>query len=238
MVRVQKIGSIALFAVIIAIALVTVGVMANPIPTPLITVESPKNNIVYSSNNVSLIFSHVPAPDHNFTSFSYSLDDQAEQNTDGNTVLTNLTPGSHVLEVYGDIAWYSWPNWTVDHHNENYLLTIVYFSVSYSTAWANFAIVSTAIIGLFSLALFINRRQLIVRLKGEKTGIFWIGLTFAIISSFILIPSLWWHLNRYLFPSYPPRLAISLFPFLIFSLIFMGISVTLMVAGSRSSRNR
>jgi hypothetical protein len=200
---------------------------ANPLPSPMLKVDSPQDNQIYS-NSIWLSFSPYPAAGINFTSFSYRVDGQEARPTDGQTLLTDLAWGSHTIEIYG--------NGTTIWGNEprvNVLLDIVYFGVGYSTQWLLFLLVLTATLVPLLLGCFINRRQLATRLHGKKTAAFWVGTAFLIFSTVIFIPSAWQLASNYLFPYYPHGLQISAVPGFLFGLTLIVAGLVLVAVGTR-----
>jgi hypothetical protein len=219
-------ASLALGAQSIGLAL------ANPLPPPLIKLNSPQNNKIYSSNDIQLNFTVLPNTGIDFKEFSYSLDGQINQTTNENTILTDLSAGTHTLKMYGK-GTYPIGNSIQEH---NFLLTIVYFSVSYSTAWVIFALVVAVVFSMILLMLVLKRRQLVRALKGRKTASFWIGLVcFWFFAILVFIPNLWWMAGDYLFPHYPNSSFFIFFPYssLILGLVFMLIGLCLMKFGTK-----
>ena len=194
---------------------------------PMINVHSPQNNFVYPSNTVALNFSAMPHSAYNFTSYSYSLDEQPPKSTDGYTLLTGLSPGSHVLEIRGNGSWAGMSE------KENMLLARIYFSNAYSNAWVTFTAVSCVLVALVSFAVFMNRKNIATRLRSEKTGSFWLGTVCFAASIVALVPSAWWYLDFYLFPHYPRGVSIPPFPFLVLSFIGLAAAFALMAYGTR-----
>ena len=204
-------------------------VSANPISLPPINVNSPENNKIYSSNQVTLNFTVIGY--RNYTSFSYSLDGQEPIDTNKSGVLTNLPPGSHTLIIYG--------NATDDTYwNGHELLNIVYFSTIYSTAWLTFTLILTVSLATLSLLIFFRRKQIATRLKQEKKFSFWLGLPcFLFFTCLVFIPSFWHWANDYLFPRFPVEIESSPIFGIIISIPFMVIGLLLMYFGTRKNKS-
>jgi hypothetical protein len=237
----NKVLALAATIILALLLSLVVGVMvvkvafANPIESPLIQVNSPQNNKIYSSNDIQLDFTALPNTGYNFTSFAYSLDGQAAKATNGSTILTNLSYGSHTLIIYGT-GTYKIGNNTFEHNDT--VVAMVYFDALFSTSWVVFTIILIAVIAIGLLIFFNKRRQLITRLKGKKTVSFWFGLLcFLFSATLFFVPSVWQMADDYLFPHYPQ--GISVFPGygIIFGLVFMGIGFYMMMLGTQESRN-
>jgi hypothetical protein len=213
---------------VILLAAASLGVVAaNPISLPMVKVVSPQNNCVYTTNAVGLNFSAWQYSAYNFSSYSYSLDGQPAKATDGYTLLTDLSPGSHVVEIYGNGSWAG------TSEKQNMFLARVYFSNVYSTAWVTFTAVSTVFAALVSFAVFMNRKNISARLRSEKTGNFWLGIVCFAASIVALVPSAWWYIDLYLFPRYPRGFSIPPLPFLVLSFVGLVVSFALMAYGTR-----
>jgi hypothetical protein len=213
-------------------------VAANPVPSPLVIVDSPHNNQIYPTNTVQLAFTKAPYEYYNFSSYSYSLDGQPAKPTDGNTVLTNLAAGSHTLTIYGSITYQTGSQ---NYTDNDLTLAQVYFSTVYSTAWVTFGLILTAFISVVSLVLFTNGRQLASRLKTKKTGIFWLGLACFLLVSIVLIAFVGGMASDYLFPYYPHRLEVILVSPVIGSIVcsvFLGLGFGMMALGTRERKAR
>jgi hypothetical protein len=201
--------------------------LANPIPPPLIWVNSPQNYKIYSSNEVELNITVIPDTSISLTSFSFSLDGQETQATNGSTTLTNLSYGSHTLEIYGNNT-YSYST-----------LAIVYFSTVYSTSWVVFTIVLVATVSIVLLLLLKKRRQIVAALKGKKTAGFWTGLVcFVFFAILFFIPAIWIAASDYLFPHYPNSLSTNIYPNsgILIGLIFMCTGLYLMRRGTKKPK--
>jgi hypothetical protein len=226
---------IAVFAVLLAVALSTLsigGVAANPISMPYVLVNSPQNNQIYPSNTIQLTFTQSTYYDFiNFSSYSYSLDGQPAINTDGNTVLTNLAPGSHILTIYGNSTTQYSPSQINDR-----VLEKVYFSVAYSTMSVTFVSILSLILVPFLLALFLNRHRLVGRFKAKKTGGFWAGAVCLIVALIAFVPSAWCFADVYLFPNFHRGMIILPFMPLIFGALFIPVGVGMMVYGTRQNK--
>jgi hypothetical protein len=197
-----------------------------------IEVTSPQNNYVYPSGDVWLNFTSQNSIDVNYSSYSINLDGQM-QNIAGNQTfhILNLSAGSHKLEIYGNIS-------TGYFANQTELLSIVYFSVNYSSNWVTFIMALSIVVVVLSVLLFVKRRQITMRLKGKKNGLFWLGLTLVILASFIVVPLGYSMLNCYLFPFYDYLLVRVLSdPFVYGGLAVIGIGVLLIALGTMQPKN-
>jgi hypothetical protein len=195
-----------------------------------VEVTSPKNNYVYPSGDVWLKFTPQKSLNVNFSSYSINIDG-IEQSIDGNeTLLPNLSAGSHKLTIYGNVS-------TGYFANQTELLSIVYFSVNYSSNWVTFLLALSIVVAILSVLLFVNRRQITMRLKGKKNGLFWLGLITVILASFIVVPLGYSMLNSYLFPFYDYLLVRILpDPFVYGGLAAIGIGILLMVLGTAQAK--
>ncbi len=221
-------------ALILAFAGSAVGAAtANPLTPPMIDIHSPHNNQVYPTSTVELSF--TPLSTFNFTSYSYSLDGQQPQSTNGYTFLSGLAAGSHRVEVYGNSTSYGGGTY-------RQLLDIVYFSVSYSTSWLAFTFLILTTTLLLSLGLFVNRRQVAMHLKAKKTASFWVGLVCLLFFGLVVFAPLAWRMtSNYLFPHYSHGAlvdiyALPLFVLMFFAVGFMVVGFVLMAHGSRNDR--
>jgi hypothetical protein len=202
---------------------------ANPISPWNIHLNSPQNNMIYPSNMVTINFDPTPFWGINVTSFSYSLDDQVAQPTNGSTILTGLTDGTHKLTLY------STGNFTRENQTTTVMVAMIHFSVVYSPAIIVFTTILIASLLAIGVPLYIKRKPILVRLRGYKTIGFWLGLPFFVFSSipfFIIIGQM---SSNYMFPhAYTGELVfyLSPLPFLIFGLILMLFGLTLMIAGT------
>lgn len=202
---------------------------ANPIPSPMLQLDSPQDNQIYPSN-VWLNFSPSPYTGINFTSFSYSLDGQVTKGTDGHTLLTDLAGGSHTIEIYGN-GTTVWGN----EQKVNMLLDIAYFGVGYSTQWVVFTVLFVAVVVLSLLALYINRAAFARRLRAKKKPSFWLGTVSTSLGLVMFIPWLYGVLYEYLFPIYPRGLGIYFAPVMYLMIFFIAAGFALMVYGTRKS---
>ena len=197
-----------------------------------IEVTSPQNNYVYPSGDVWLNFAPQNSLYVNYSSYSINLDGQM-QNIAGNQNfhLQNLSAGSPKLEIYGNIS-------TGYFANQTELLSIVYFNAYYSSNWVTFLMALSIVVAVLSVLLFAKRRQITMRLKGKKNGLFWLGLTIAILASFIVVPLGYSMLNSYLFPFYD-YLVVRLLPdpFVYGGLAAIGIGILLMAIGTVQAKN-
>lgn len=222
----QKMAPVLLVSLLIVAASTFAVAWANPLRTPMIKVNSPTNNYVYSIGDVWLQFEPLSGTDLNFTSFSYSLDDQDAQPANGNTLLTNLSAGSHKVTIYGN-ATNGWNTY------DKMYLEVVYFNVNYSEAWVTFTLSFSVFIAVVSLGLFVNRKRLIMRLRGKKNAFFWLGLCGVVFVSLFLVPMGWTELNNYLFP-HDTRGAITIYlgPFIAGFLVLLCVGLLLMAIGT------
>jgi len=206
---------------------------ANPINPPLIQVDSPQNNKIYSSGDILLNFSVVRNDWINFTSASYSLDRRPTTEINGSITLTGLSSGSHTLTVYGK-GTYSYGGQAYDYSSVE---TVIHFSVHYSTAWLNFCILLVAALLTISVVIALKRKGITKALRGRKTNRFWDGLfIFLLFTCVFFIPGIWFAVANYLFPHYSPGIiTVAVNPWLamIFVLVFMGIGLLLMRSGAK-----
>jgi hypothetical protein len=203
---------------------------ANPTAVPSLRVDLPVNNKIYPSNQVELNFTVID-PFFNYTDFSYSLDGKQPQQTNPSCVLTGLSSGSHTLTIYGNYS-------SADHGSGNRLLTKVYFSVNYSTAWVNFALILAAVLVPAFLLLFLGRKRIANRLKRQKTGGFWLGVVcFVFFAVFIFAPSVWHWADKYLYPQFETGFEGSPVFGIVFSASFMILSIFFMWFGTRKGKS-
>jgi hypothetical protein len=196
-----------------------------------VEVTSPENNYVYPSGDVWLKFTPLDALNVNFSSYSISLDGQQQPIDSTETLLHNVPAGSHKLTIYGNVS-------TGYFTNQTELLSIVYFSVNYSSNWVAFIMALSIVVVVLSVLLFVKRRQITMRLKGKKNGLFWLGLTLVILASFIVVPLGYSMLNSYLFPFYDFLLVRVLpDPFVFGGLAVIGIGILLMALGTVQPKN-
>ena len=95
-----KVAAVAVLLVLV-MALQTVSfAVANPLVPPIIKVDSPQNNRVYSSGEVWLNLTRLPVTDMEGAYVTYSLDGATETATNGSTLLSGLPAGSHTLALY------------------------------------------------------------------------------------------------------------------------------------------
>jgi hypothetical protein len=231
----MKSQKIPLPIILVLLLSLTAGVVelaeSNPLPSPLINVDSPKNNQIYPTNTIQLAFTKDLYAYYNFS--GYSIDGPPEKATDGNTVMANLAAGSHNLTIYGNTTYL---NDSSNSSFNNMMLAKVYFSTVYSTAWVTFALILVVSISVVSLVLFTNRRKLARRFKAEKTDIFWVGLPCFFLASGLFILSVWLMASGYLYPYYYSRFGFDwTFPILgsTIGLISMGLGVFMLDLGTR-----
>ncbi len=226
--KLQKIFSVIFLAVLLAAAASTFAVStANPLRPHEINVVSPKNSYIYSTGDVWLQFTPITTSwNSSYSSYSYVLDGNDLQVTDGNTLMTNLPAGSHQLTIYGNRT-------SGDYANQGAQLEVIYFSVSYSSNWVTFILSFSVVVAVVSLVLFVNRRPVVARLRAKKNGFFWLGLTLIILAALFAVPMGWNMLSNYLFP-YDTRGAAEIYlgPFVTWGFVVMGIGVVLMVVGT------
>ncbi len=208
---------------------------ANPVVMPMIEVASPVNNQIYPTSEVQLSFTvyRLPAGE-TLTSFTYSVDGQPRQTTNGTNLLTGLTPGDHTLTIYGNHTnvWNNHVYFTGD-----VTVQIIHFSSSYSPRWVTFGeIAVAATIASVLAVLFFARHGLNAQLKAKKTAAFWVGLACIVLSALLFVPTVWEITGDYLYPSqlYPSH-GIQVSPvFLIpYSAVALGVGVALMVLGAK-----
>ncbi len=158
------------------------------------------------------------------TSITYSLDGNVEIMTNGSTLLSGLSAGSHSLALYAKFS--------ADRDDYGFMITKIYFSVNYSSAWVTFAAVFSVVLAVSLLALFVTRRRLVAALKRQKTAPFWVGLGFLILGALFLGLIAWGKVYNFLFPVYRSSLVVDLiYPSLIFSLLLTGVGLALMRRG-------
>jgi hypothetical protein len=220
----------ALLTSILAGAQAANSAMANPLSPPLIRVYSPQNNKIYSSNEVQLNFTIIPNTGVNLTSFSYSLDGQTTKATNGSTILTGLSAGSHTLIIYG--------NWSYPFQVYNNNLETIYFSTIYSPPLVTFTIILLAAIAIILLIFFKKRKQLIATLKRRKTASFWVGLAcFLFFAILFFVPGVWHFVNDYLFSHFLKGESDGPLFGAIIGLFFMGVGWYLMRQGIKKQQN-
>ncbi len=205
---------------------------ANPLVPPLIHIDSPQNNKVYSSGAIPLNFTTIPDMPIALTSFTYSLDDQPARATNGSTTLIDLPSGSHKLTIYGFGSYFG--------GSEPYesRLTVVYFSVNYSTAWVVVTAISVSAVLAISMLLFWKRKQVAASLSGKKEAKFWVGLTcFLLFSLMFFGPGVSLIVNDYLFPHYSQSITISSHWGIAVVCFFMVAGLFLMWRGTREARS-
>jgi hypothetical protein len=173
-----------------------IGIVTATVPhVSFIYVNSPQTGKTYFSNDIQLNFTIVPNMGSNFTSFSYSIDGQANQTTDGNAILTALAPGTHTLQIHGN-GTYLVGN-TI--HDFRYALEAVYFGVFFSTESVMLTIIIGTAFLIVGLILLKKRRQLVRALKGKKTAGFWIGMVLFSFAMCFFVLALWPIAYDYLF---------------------------------------
>ncbi len=235
--RVSNLAATLLVALMFLLLALTISsAAANPIVPSMIEVTSPQNNKIYPSSDIELTF--IVMPDYNLTVATYSLDGQAAKPANGSTHLSDLPSGFHKITIYGTYTFTDrWTNST--YHYENTILQTVHFSINYNPNQITFAATVSALLVVVCTVTFIGRRRLVRRLKGEKTGVFWLGLVCLVFFAFVLFgPVAWQMLADYLFPKpyYPRGMVLSPFPYLLLGVFFMGVGVVMMAFGSRQSK--
>ena len=141
---------------------------ANPIAEPLVNVSSPQEGKTYASTQVLLNFTRIDdslyASYFNFTSLYYSLDGGPKTPTNGTTVLSGLSIGSHRVVIYGD----------------DYTADAIRFSVYVPSSIIQVSVILLAV-AFVAAVLYVKRPAPLVRwynkkYGGAKTDIFWVGL--------------------------------------------------------------
>ncbi len=226
----QKFLTAAFFSALLLSALAGTSLVnlaeANPSVPPLIVVNSPQNNKIYYSTEVQLNFKQIPDTDIIFTSFDYSLDGKARVATNGSTVLTGLSYGSHTLTIYDNGTYYGARNQT--YINE-FTLEVISFNIVFSTSWV---VLSIVLVALICLAILV-RKRLVRAFKGKKTSGFWFGLVWFLFFTALTSFPISWFINNYLSPHYPPDAFAFAGSFygVIFGIGFMLIGLYLMKKG-------
>jgi hypothetical protein len=216
---------ITLFLIVICIDLIS----ANPLPMPLVNIHSPQNNQIFQSDSVQLSFTPVA---ENCTSFSYALDDQPSLTTDGNTLLTNLSWGSHKLTIYANQTFRAMG---FVEEGKNMVASIVYFSVVYSNALLMVLAIVLPTIIIISLLLLFMRRKIAARLRHQKGLVFWFGTFMFGSSTFVFLLYSWFVVSDYLFPYWPKGITIVP-PYWLFSTVcfaFIGVGLAMMWLGTQ-----
>jgi hypothetical protein len=208
-------------------------VLANPVAMPVVNVQSPINNQNYPTNNIKLKTTAYAVPSSvNFSITYYVLDDQQAAPTNGSTILSDLSSGSHTLKLYGTRSVFDYYTNSTKKYNDE-LGSVVYFSVIYSTQWVIFTVILVLFLAITSLVLFKKRRQIKAALKRPKRDVFFVGVVMLFFSGMFTIYFAWQVAYNYLFPYWPPKFMASN-PNLnfIFSLIFFSLSLLLMLSGT------
>jgi len=230
----KKLYAISILVLLLFLAAISIGIVAaNPLPASLVSVQSPRNNQVYPSDSIQLIFTPTA---ENCTSFSYVLDDRSPVTTDGHTTITNLSWGSHELTIYANRTLAAMG---FVQEDKNMVASVVYFSVVYSPALVAVVAITLPAAIIVSLSLFFRHRQIAVRLKGKKSGVFWFGTLLFVPGFLIFIVFSLMVANDYLFPYWPKGLIIYLFPYwltAIVCIIFTCIGFGLMWWGTQQSQ--
>jgi hypothetical protein len=158
--------------------------------------------------------------------------------TDGHTTLTNLSWGSHELTIYANRTLAAMG---FVQEDKNMVASVVYFSVVYSPALVTVVAITLPAAIIVSLSLFFRRRQIVARLKGKKSSVFWFGTLLFVPGFLIFIVFSSMVANDYLFPYWPKGLIFYLFPYwltAIVCIIFMGIGFGSVVGRSRVGCNK
>ena len=162
--------------------------IANPEQAALITVYSPQKEKTYFSTGVQLSFATLPQTVINLASFSYSLDGNARVSINGNSTIADLSYGPHTLTIYGNGTYIDENDTSIYEIN----LALIHFNIYYSTVSAILFISSLALVCAGILAYFKRREQIVYwfkekKYKGEKSGLFWIGLLVLAIALALFI---------------------------------------------------
>ncbi len=212
---------------------------ANPQPTPLIDVYAPVNNHIYPSGSIVLNFSVSPVSYVNFTEFTYCLDGEPWTATNGTTLLTGLASGSHTLTIRG-VGVYDY--WGAGEQTYDSTVAIIYFSVSFSTAWMVVGASVAAALCITAFVLFKTRTKIAAALRRQKRQRFWVGVAGLIVGGLVFVYAAVKLASDYLYPYYPHNVsAIELFPdsySAIFGLILMGAGLGCMWKGTIKPRTR
>jgi hypothetical protein len=200
--------------------------MANPLPPPVVRIYSPLNNQIYPSGEVWLNFTRLPDTEF-VTSITYSLDGKPEIRTNGSTLLSGLSAGSHSLALYAKLS--------ESREDYGFIISKVYFSVNYSTRWATFAGVFSTVVSVGLLVLFFTRHRFVAALRRKKTALFWLGLCLSILGTLGFALNVGSATFDYLFPVYHSGLTVNLtFPSVLFSLFFVGVGLVLAKRGVKT----
>jgi hypothetical protein len=230
---VNRVGAVVSIFLTLLILSGTHLVLANPLAMPVVNVQSPVNNQNYLTNNVELKATAYATPSSiNFTINYYILDNQQSVPTNGTTVLRDLSPGSHTIKLYGTRSVFDEYINSTNYSNDE-LVSIVYFSVIYSTQWIIFTVILALVSGITSLVLFRKRKQIKAAIERPKRDVFFAGSVLLFFSCISTVYFAWQTANNYLFPYWPPKLFVlnSTLPFII-SLFFLGLSLLLMWFGT------
>jgi len=87
--------------------------------------------------------------------------------------------------------------------------------------------------------VFIKRRQIAIRLKGKKAGVFWLGSILLVLSTSVFLLFSWFTAKDYLFPYWPKGLTVYLFPYWLTAIVcvaFMTVGFGLMWGGTQRSQ--
>jgi hypothetical protein len=177
---------------------------ANPIEAPMVKVESPINNHVYPTSDVE--FKISPLYWYTYSEYYFVLDDQTPMPLNGTVTLTGLSAGSHIVKIYGNgtLTINSPTNNQTSQHNSD-LLSVVYFSVFFSTAWVTFGAVILVAFTVVTFTVYKKRLQIKTALRGEKNAFFSIGLVMFVLSSLSFVFFALIVLENYLFPHWPQK---------------------------------
>ncbi len=147
-------------------------VKANPIENDII-VDSPLEDTIYNSTEVALKFrvmdqyqTNYTYPNdvygHNFTSFSYSLDGHQFIETNGESILRDLTNGSHTLKIYGAMPFTNGTIWFNNSIHPTIHFDVFYHSISLSDDFPTIPVtasVSAIVLGIAGLLVYSKKHK-------------------------------------------------------------------------------
>jgi hypothetical protein len=186
---------------------------ANPLPVYYIQVSSPQN-IIYFSSDVPLSFTQASYAKLNLTSFSYSLDGQANVPITGNTTLTGLTYGLHKIVVYGQ-----------DTNGETYTSDTVHFSVWFHTLWTTTEVALLAVSSTSLVVCYKKRRQISEAMKRKDSNKFWKGVIAFGFATFFLLATILFYLDYAYFTTHHGLTVNATFLFIPFWIIFIALGL-------------
>jgi hypothetical protein len=201
-------------------------VLANPVAMPVVNVQSPINNQNYPTNDVELkAMAYAISSSINFSLTYYILDDQQAVSTNGTTILSGLSAGSHTLKLYGIRSVFD--VYTNSTKSIEELGSVVYFSVVYPTQWVILTVILVLVLAITSLVLFKKRGQIKAALERPKRDVFYFGAVLLFFSSIFIILFGWQISDFYLFPYWPLGMVfVPILPFII-SVFFLLLGLTL-----------